>query len=211
MSEQNSQRSVFFDEWIKSLREQYKYVIHNNDQVTLPSLTKVMHDVGFSEDELAQLRVEATMHVDVVGADYVPDLNVLDTPSAGGPHPAECLCPQCIPIDESQFDAEGQPLKAVDPEEANHEAGHVFPVAKIEASELIIENEPVEDDETPDPEVDDETPDPEVDDELAEDVPITFEDSLVEELATEEDDSDELETEDEPKDDPDAPKQISMF
>ncbi len=97
MSEQSSQRSVFFDEWIKSLREQYKYVIRNNDQVTLPSLTTVMHNVGFSDDELAHLRVEATMHVDAVGADYVPDLTVLDQPTAGQPHPAECLCPQCIP------------------------------------------------------------------------------------------------------------------
>lgn len=179
--------SVFFDEWIKSLREQYKYVIRNNDQVTLPSLTEVLHNVGFSDDELAHLRVEATMHIDDVGADYVPDLTVLDQPSAGQPHPAECTCPQCIPIDESQFDDEGQPLTHDDPEEANHETGHVFPAAKIEVPEIILE----------DALVDDET--------------LTFEDSLVEEIELESDIDDLEEDDDEPEDDPDAPQQMSMF
>jgi len=206
MSEQSSQRSVFFDEWIKSLREQYKYVIRNNDQVTLPSLTTVMHNVGFSDDELAHLRVEATMHVDAVGADYVPDLTVLDQPTAGQPHPAECLCPQCIPIDESQFDADGQPLSPIDLEEAKQETGHVFPVAKVEASEPIIDNETLD--------VDGHLPD---DDDamlelITEDDTLTFEDSLVEEISTG-DDIDDLEegADDEAEDDPNAPKQMSMF
>lgn len=199
MSEQSSQHSVFFDEWIKSLREQYKYVIRNNDQVTLPSLTEVLHNVGFTDEELNHLRVEATMHIDAVGADYIPDLTVLDNPPAGQAHPAECLCPQCIPIDESQFDADGQPLKAVDPEEANHEAGHVFPVAKVEATESMIDDQPIDDDETPELVIDD----------VEEDEIATFEDSLDDEIETD-NDSDELE-DDEPEDDPDTPKQISMF
>ena len=199
MSEQSSQRSVFFDEWIKSLREQYKYVIRNNDQVTLPSLTTVMHNVGFSEDELAHMRVEATMHIDSVGADYVPDLTVLDTPSAGQAHPAECLCAQCIPIDESKFDDEGQPFTAIELEETNHEAGHIFPVAKIEASEPII-NDEILDDEIIINDIADDNDLPET---------RTFEDSLVEEIISEEE-IDEIE-EDKPEDDPDKPKQISMF
>ncbi len=181
-------RSVFFDEWLKSLREQYKYVIRNNDNVTLPSLTKVLHDVGFTDDELAHLRVEATMHIDEVGEDFVPDLQVLDKPQAGQPHPSECTCPQCIPIDESQFDDEGQPLIHDDPEEASHETGHVFAVAKIEepVDEVFEEAiEPIEELET-------------------------FEDSLIED---EIDDAveEEILEDDEPEDDPDAPKQISMF
>lgn len=201
MSEQSSQRSVFFDEWIKSLREQYKYVIRKNDQVTLPSLTSVMHNVGFTDDELNHLRVEATMHVDAVGDDFVPDLEVLDTPPAGQAHPAECLCPQCIPIDESQFDADGQPLKALDPEEVTHAAGHVFPVAKIEETDDIIHDEPIDDIEMLEPEIDD--------DDIEEDEILFVEDSLDDEVETE-DDSDDLD-DDEPEDDPDAPKQMSMF
>ena len=32
------QQSVFFEEWMRSLREQYKYVVRSRDRVTLPSL-----------------------------------------------------------------------------------------------------------------------------------------------------------------------------
>ncbi|MCY3866747.1 MAG: hypothetical protein OXG68_15015, partial [Chloroflexi bacterium] len=60
-------KSVFHEEWLRSLREQYKHVVRNDDRVTLSSLTAVMHDVGFRESELTQLRIEATMHVDEVG------------------------------------------------------------------------------------------------------------------------------------------------
>jgi hypothetical protein len=175
-----TQHSIFFEEWLRSLREQYKFVIRNNDKVTLPSLTMVLHDVGFSDDELAQLRVEATMHVDSMPDDFVPDMTILNTQNiqAGLAHPSQCTCPQCIPIDESAYDAEGQPLKDIDPEQATSETGHVFPVAKLETSEEIES--------------------------------LTFEDSLVE---------DDLELEvqeesippDDDLDDPDTPKQMSMF
>jgi len=138
-------RSIFFDEWIKSLREQYKYVVRNNDTVTLPSLTAVLYDVGFTDDELARLRVEATMHVDDVGEDYVPDMQILEKAQAGQPHPAECTCPQCIPIDESKFDDEGQPLVNDDPEKETHETGHIFPVATIEDTEPEAELQTFED------------------------------------------------------------------
>ncbi len=133
-------RSVFFDEWLRSLREQYKYVVRNNDAVTLPTLTAVMQNVGFGEDELAQLRIEATMHVDDIPPDFKPDLQILDQAQAAQPHPAECICPQCMPIDEDAHDADGQP-KAPDPEAAASDTGAVFPVAVISPAE----------DEEPDP------------------------------------------------------------
>jgi len=132
---QMDQRSVFFEEWIRSLREQYKYVVRNRDKVTLPSLTAVLHQVGFTDDELAQLRIEATMHLDDVGADYVADMTILDSAKAVQAHPAECSCPQCIPIDESQHDSEGQPLVNDDPEAASGESGHIFPTAQFDTGE----------------------------------------------------------------------------
>ena len=52
------QRSVFFDDWLNSLREQYKYVIRQDDQVALPSLTTVMLEAGFDEGDLVALRAE---------------------------------------------------------------------------------------------------------------------------------------------------------
>lgn len=72
------QENVFADEWRECLQAHYIHVIRNRDKVTEPSLTVVMHQAGFSDSELAQLRVRATMHVDDVGADFVPDLTVLE-------------------------------------------------------------------------------------------------------------------------------------
>ncbi len=120
-------RSVFHEEWRRSLREQFKHVARNDDRVTLRSLTAVMLGVGFREDELAKLRLEATLHVDDVAEGFRADMKNLDEPAARA-HPAECLCPDCAPVDESQFDADGQP-KAPDPEADDDETGRVFPTA----------------------------------------------------------------------------------
>ncbi len=72
--------NVFADEWRACLRAHYMHVVRSGDHVTEPTLRVVMHSAGFSDDELAELRVRATLHVDDVGTDFVPDLDVL-TPS----------------------------------------------------------------------------------------------------------------------------------
>ena len=135
-------RSVFYDEWLRSLREQYKHVARNDDRVTLSSLTAVMQGVGFREEELARLRVEATMHVDEVADGFRADMTILDRPAMAQAHPAECLCPDCAPIDESQFDAEGQPI-APDPEADDYETGHVFPAPLKDDIDKPAETEPL--------------------------------------------------------------------
>jgi hypothetical protein len=70
--------NVFANEWIECLEAHYMHVIRNKDKVTEPSLSIVMHSAGFSDAQLAELRVRATMHVDDSGADFVPDLDVLE-------------------------------------------------------------------------------------------------------------------------------------
>jgi len=69
---------IFADEWRECLRAHYMHVIRTNDRVTEPSLTVVMGQAGFDSSELAELRVRATMHMDAVGEDFVPNLDVLD-------------------------------------------------------------------------------------------------------------------------------------
>ena len=69
---------IFADDWAECLEAHYMHVIRTNDKVTEPSLSIVMHSAGFSDAQLAELRVRATMHVDDVGKDFVPDLEVLD-------------------------------------------------------------------------------------------------------------------------------------
>lgn len=74
-----SQSSIFADEWRDCLREHYMYVIRERDEITRPTLTQVMLEAGFSESELAELRVRATMRADKMPEDFVPDMNVLET------------------------------------------------------------------------------------------------------------------------------------
>ena len=113
--------SVFSDEWRACLREQYKYVFRTNDSVTKESLTGVMFAVGFTEDELAHLRIEATLHVEDLPDGFVPDLEILNhkdppqdsasVPSeAFQPHPLECQCPACMELHLTPHDEEGQSI-----------------------------------------------------------------------------------------------------
>lgn len=172
------QQSVFFEEWMRSLREQYKYVVRKQDKVALPSLTAVLHQIGFTADELTQLRLEATMRQDDVGADYVPDMTIL----AGQAHPAECRCPQCLPIDESQFDDEGQPLADDEREQAEESSGQVFAAAAWENEEAVAESEQ----------------------------PLAYEEGLAADDV--DDDEEELaESEEQPAEDSDQPQQTSLF
>ncbi len=72
------QNNPFAEEWRRCLREHYKYIIHTQDTVTEKSLVIVMQQVGFSESELAELRVEATMRADAMPDDFVPDMQALE-------------------------------------------------------------------------------------------------------------------------------------
>ncbi|MEM6530455.1 MAG: hypothetical protein AAF653_19305 [Chloroflexota bacterium] len=74
MSDDN--RSPFADDWRESLREHYKDVTRRNDTLTEKTLVGVMHDVGFTDDELRQLKLEATMRAEDLQGDFVPDLNL---------------------------------------------------------------------------------------------------------------------------------------
>ncbi|MCY4071343.1 MAG: hypothetical protein OXG60_08580 [Chloroflexi bacterium] len=176
------QRSVFFEEWIRSLREQYKHVVCQDDRVTLPTLTAVMIDVGFSEDELAQLRVEATMHVDKLGSDHVADMEILEQTL---PHAAECLCPVCTRINERPSDADDEPLP-IDAAQETVGPGNVFSAAAPENIETSETND--------------------------EPAPLTFEDSLAagETEASDDEDEDPVDSGDDDED-IDKPQQMSLF
>ncbi len=122
--------SVFDNEWRACLREQYKHTIRENNAKNINSLKIVMGQVGFGDDELRQLELIATMHIDDVADDFVPNLDILDEIIAEAPvvntsmpvaHPLECQCPSCVNIVMTPHDEEGQPI--TDPEAiAEHKA-----------------------------------------------------------------------------------------
>jgi hypothetical protein len=116
-------KSIFHDEWRRCLQAHYADVVRRQDRVTERTLRPLLLRAGFREDDLRELYVTATMHVDAVPEDFVPDLsNVTQTatPKASmqaertfSPHPAECTCPACMDIvDETRHDSQGQPISA---------------------------------------------------------------------------------------------------
>ena len=131
--------SVFGDEWRRCLKEHYKYVVKKQDKATESTLVPVLNRIGFRDDELRQLYVEATMRD--MPDDFVPDIEQLAPQPEPSPvpipettfqvHPAECSCPQCMDVvlDEGH-DAEGQPL--AEPSEPEEAQGNLFAVAKPE-------------------------------------------------------------------------------
>lgn len=73
-------QDIFADEWRECMTAHYMDVIRRGDKRTEDSLTALMMgELGFREDELRELRVMATMHVDDVRADFVPDLEILES------------------------------------------------------------------------------------------------------------------------------------
>jgi hypothetical protein len=70
-------KSPFEAEWHESLRAHMMYVYRINDKVTERTLRGVLLQVGFSEDDLREMYVLATAHVDDVGADFIPDPEIL--------------------------------------------------------------------------------------------------------------------------------------
>jgi hypothetical protein len=84
--------NIFADEWLECLEAHYMHVIRIKDKVTEPSLSIVMHSAGFSDKQLAELKVRATMHIDDVGEDFVPDLDVLD----GHDHDHQEVAPEVV-------------------------------------------------------------------------------------------------------------------
>lgn len=122
--------SIFENEWRACLREQYKRTIRENNAKNIDSLRVVMGQVGFSDDELRHLELLATMHVDDVADDFVPNLDLLDDIASQSPawdasvpvaHPLECQCPACVNIVMTPHDDDGQPI--TDPEAiAEHKA-----------------------------------------------------------------------------------------
>ncbi len=102
-------RSPFTEEWRSCLREHYKQTVRENDRATLETLNGVMANVGFREDDLRALVLEATIRADELPDGFVPPLDLLSQPLSNR-HPAECACPQCVAQDVVPHDAEGQPL-----------------------------------------------------------------------------------------------------
>lgn len=125
-----SRENIFADEWRECLREHYKNVIQNDKNPrNLESVRKAFlrpngeRPAIFSESELQQFQIEATMRTENMSDDAIQELlaeaETAFTPTpeptlvddrSFQPHPLECQCPSCIQINLKPHDDEGQPL-----------------------------------------------------------------------------------------------------
>lgn len=79
-----SDDSIFFDEWQACLRSHYIYVIRADDQITEPSLRRVLLQTGLNEDDLEALRDEA-LSLGPLPPDATPDAADVDEPARALP------------------------------------------------------------------------------------------------------------------------------
>lgn len=123
--------SIFSEEWRDCLRAHYTYVVRMGDQGTEKTLRHVMVEAGFGDDEVKQLYVLATAHVDDVGADFVPDMEIFEDETT----PVAIAVPEIVGVLEA---VESEPL----PEEAVAAAELEPEVDETELDEAAEEDEP---------------------------------------------------------------------
>lgn len=71
----SADRSPFHQDWRACLRAHYMHVIRIGDAVTEPTLRSVLTHVGFSEDEIKQMAIEAKIRDTDTSPDDLPGLD----------------------------------------------------------------------------------------------------------------------------------------
>jgi hypothetical protein len=69
--------SPFAEDWRDCLRAHYQQVVRHQDHTTERTLVGVLQRLGFSDAELGELKVLATLRAEDMDPDFVPDLDIL--------------------------------------------------------------------------------------------------------------------------------------
>lgn len=83
-------KSPFEADWRESLRAHMMYVFRINDQVTERTLRGVLKQAGFTDEDIQEMYIRATAHVDDVGGDFAPNPEMLPI-SDGHTHEHEAV------------------------------------------------------------------------------------------------------------------------
>lgn len=90
--------SIFGDQWRATQIAYFEQMMRTGNAEQRANACQIMRDSGFSDQEINDLYIQATMHLDDVPDDFVPDLEVIESlRQAATPHPNECTCPTCRP------------------------------------------------------------------------------------------------------------------
>ena len=149
-------KSIFADEWRDCLRAHYTYVVRNNDKLTERTLRGVMFEAGFTEAELTELTVRATMRAEDMDADFVPDLEILEAASVVVPGIAVAVPQEVIEaelVEESLALGEVTIMAEFDATEAD---------AEIDMAEAAVEESEANDSEMDETQEDEPPVDPDI-------------------------------------------------
>ncbi|MBN8637060.1 MAG: hypothetical protein J0M07_17160 [Anaerolineae bacterium] len=87
-------KSPFSEDWRDCLKAHYTHVIRTNDVRTEKTLRTVLHECGYNDAQINEWYVLATMHVDDVDPDFVPDLELVQAEAA----PVMVAVPEMPPV-----------------------------------------------------------------------------------------------------------------
>jgi hypothetical protein len=116
--------SPFSDDWRDCLRAHFAYTVRMQDVRTEHTLSAVMQEIGFSEAEMRELRVRATLRTEDVPPDFVPDLQALAEQSP--PEAARVFAVAAVPealaeaVQEELLELEEESV--IDPDEVQEAA-----------------------------------------------------------------------------------------
>jgi predicted component of viral defense system (DUF524 family) len=68
--------SIFSQDWRDCLDAHYRDVVQRGDTVTESSLSMILYQLGYREDELKEMKLYATMRTENLQADFIPTLDV---------------------------------------------------------------------------------------------------------------------------------------
>lgn len=88
--------NIFADDWREQQETQFQYIARVGTPEQRISMRIIMHDLGYTDEQLDLLYLHATMHQDELPLDFVPDVNLIDR-LRNVRHPNECVCPACKP------------------------------------------------------------------------------------------------------------------
>jgi len=143
--------SIFSDEWRECLRAHFTTVIRNNDKITERTLRSVMFEAGFTDAELKELAVRATMRVEDVDADFVPDMDILEAePPAEAS--GEIFTVPAIAVPQEVIEA-ALVEESIEMDEAIAAADATQSDAEMDESELETEGDTESDEPPPAPDV----------------------------------------------------------
>jgi hypothetical protein len=82
----------FDDDWQDVQQAYYQHTVRSSDKSKRADIHDLMQQLGYTEDELLQLYIDATLHD--APHDFEPDFDLLEK-LRKDPHPLECQCPTC--------------------------------------------------------------------------------------------------------------------